>query len=66
MEREETMEKTKKIISVDELKKWIENWFYTVKYYHPYSKSNNIPIDELYDILDRMPSVNGNAEEVNN
>jgi ABC-type proline/glycine betaine transport system substrate-binding protein len=24
--------------------------------WHPYSKSNNIPITELYDILERMPS----------
>lgn len=52
-----------KIISVDELKEWIDNWFDLCRYYHPYSKCNNIPIDELYDILDKMPSIDGNDEE---
>ena len=43
-----------KTISVNELKEWIENWFYKNKYYHPYSKNNSIPITELYDILDQI------------
>ena len=45
-----------KTISINELKEWIENWFYKNKYYHPYSKSNSIPITELYDILDQISS----------
>ena len=49
--------KEKKMIEKKELKEWIENWFTTNKYYHPYSKSNNIPINELYDILEHMPTV---------
>lgn len=44
-------------IDKKELKEWVENWFYQNKYYHPYSKSNNIPCSELYDILERMPTV---------
>ena len=49
-----------KIISVNELKEWIFNWFRMNKYYHPYSKSNNIPIDELYSILDSIPESKDN------
>lgn len=45
------------LIDKKELKEWVENWFYQNKYYHPYSKSNNIPCSELYDILERMPTV---------
>ena len=45
------------LIDKKELKEWIENWFETNKYYHPYSKSNNIPIIELYDILEQMPTI---------
>lgn len=46
-----------KSIEVDELKEWVENWFVKNRYYHPYSKTNNIPIPELYDILERMPTI---------
>lgn len=46
----------KKHIEVNELKEWVENWFYQDRYYHPYSKSNNIPVPELYDLLERMPA----------
>ncbi len=49
--------KMPKYINVDELKEWIENWFEKNAYYHPYSKANNIPIPELYDILERIPTV---------
>ena len=45
-----------KVIEVKELKEWVQNWFEVNKYYHPYSKSNDIPIPELYDILERMPT----------
>lgn len=46
-----------RLISVDELKEWIKNWFDVNRNYHPYSKQNNIPIQELYDILERMPTI---------
>ena len=46
-----------RIIDVGELKEWVKNWFEKNRYYHPYSKTNNIPITELYDILKQMPTV---------
>lgn len=46
-----------RLINADELKEWVENWFEKNRYYHPHSKANNIPIPELYDILERMPTV---------
>ncbi|MBR6987180.1 MAG: hypothetical protein IKH82_03835 [Clostridiales bacterium] len=46
-----------RLIDKKELKEWIESWFTKNKYYHPYSKSNNIPIDELYDILEQLPTI---------
>ena len=46
-----------RLIDKKELKEWIENWATMNKYYHPYSKSNNIPINELYDILEQMPAI---------
>lgn len=45
-----------KYIEISTLKEYIENWFVKHRYYHPYSRSNNIPIDELYDLLDIAPS----------
>ena len=45
------------MVDVSDLKEWVENWFYMNRNYHPYSKSNDIPIQELYDILERMPTV---------
>ena len=46
-----------RLIDANELKEWVENWFTQNKYYHPYSKSNNIPINELYAILKQMPAI---------
>lgn len=46
-----------RLIEVDNLKSWIENWFDKNKYYHPYSKSENISKSELYDILDQIENV---------
>ena len=46
-----------RLIDVNELKEWIENWFTKNRFYHPYAKNNNIPIPELYDILEQMPTV---------
>lgn len=56
-----------RLIDANELKEWVENWLTTNKYYHPHSKSNNIPIIELYDILEHIPTVdtelvNGSTE----
>lgn len=55
-----------KYIEVKELKEWVQNWFETNRYYHPYSKSNNIPITELYDILEQMPSALGLCKDCKN
>ena len=41
-------------IEEKELMEWVQNWFEKNRYYHPYSKSNDIPITELYDILEQM------------
>lgn len=46
-----------RLIDVDELKSWVENYFEMNRYYHPYSKSTNIPAEELYDILAQVPAV---------
>lgn len=45
------------MIEVNNLKSWIENWFDKNKYYHPHSKSENIPKSELYDILEQIENV---------
>ena len=45
-----------RLIDVSVLKEWVENWFTKNRLYHPYAKNNNIPITELYDILEQMPS----------
>ena len=45
-----------KLIDVSALKEWTENWFTKNRLYHPYAKNNNIPITELYYILEQMPS----------
>lgn len=45
-----------KLIDVRALKEWVENWFTKNRLYHPYAKNNNIPITELYDILELIPS----------
>ena len=46
-----------KLIDVRILKEWVENWFTKNRLYHPYAKNNNIPITELYDILEQIPPV---------
>lgn len=45
-----------RLIEVNVLKEWVENWFTKNRAYHPYAKNNNIPITELYDILEQMPT----------
>lgn len=46
-----------RLIDVSALKEWVENWFTKNRLYHPYAKNNNIPITELYDILEQIPNV---------
>lgn len=46
-----------RLIDVRALKEWVENWFTKNRFYHPYAKNNNIPITELYDILELIPSI---------
>ena len=46
-----------KLIDVNTLKEWIENWFVEAVFYLPYNNSNDISIPELYGILERMPTV---------
>ncbi len=45
-----------RLIDANTLKEWVENWFTKNQFYHPYAKNNNIPITELYDMLEQMPS----------
>lgn len=45
-----------RLIDAGVLKEWVENWFTKNRFYHPYAKNNNIPIPELYDIIEQMPS----------
>lgn len=45
-----------KLIYDKELGAWIDNWFTKHRYYHPHSKSTSIPISELKDIVEQMPS----------
>lgn len=49
-----------RLITKEELKEWVEEWveywFFQNKY-HPYLKTNNISCTELYDILERMPTI---------
>lgn len=46
-----------RLIDSNELKEWVNNWFEKHRYYHPHSKANDIPITELYDLLEQMPTV---------
>jgi len=46
----------RKIVNTDTVVEWVQSWLTKDKYYHPYSKQANIPISELYDILEQMPS----------
>lgn len=47
-----------RLIDKNELKEWVDGWFVMNRYYHPYSTQTNIPVSELYDIVERMPTVN--------
>ena len=45
-----------RIIDADELKEWMTNWLKMDHYYHPDAR-NDIPINEIEDIISRMPVV---------
>lgn len=45
-----------KTVNTDTVVEWVQSWLTKDKYYHPYSKQTTIPISELYDILEQMPS----------
>lgn len=55
-EKQRMGETMSKHIDIDELKEWVENWLYKDRYYHNGRVSKNIPIPELYDILEQMPT----------
>lgn len=45
------------LISRKDAIEWVQNILATHLYYHPHSKSRNVPIDEVIDSLERVPSV---------
>lgn len=45
------------LISRKEAIDWVQNILATHLYYHPRSKSRNVPIDEVIDRLERLPFV---------
>ena len=45
------------LISRKEAIEWVQNILATHLYYHPCSKSRNVPIDEVIDRLERQPSI---------
>lgn len=51
-----------KCIDSEELKEWIDEWFRTNEYYHPYANRKTIPVSELYDIIERMPEAPNRLE----
>ena len=42
----------------------IKDWIKLSKYYHPKSKNNKIPIDELRTRIENLPSVTPNDEDM--
>ena len=46
------------LISKEETISYIENWKEVNKYYHPYTKNTNIPIDEVIQVIKDVPSNN--------
>lgn len=45
------------LISREEAIEWVQNILATHLYYHHRSKSRNVPIDEVIDRLERVPSI---------
>lgn len=46
-----------RLIDADELMEWVTNWLKMDHYYHQDEKRDDIPISELEDIIERMPTV---------
>ena len=46
-----------RLIDADVLKENIEQFFVLNRYYHPHSKSQNIPKDEVFDCIDVTPTI---------
>lgn len=46
-----------RLIDANELMEWVKSWQKMDHYYLPYEKRNDIPISELEDIIERMPTV---------
>ena len=44
------------LISRQEAIAWVNNILDVIRYYHPHSKSRNVPIDDVIDALERVPS----------
>lgn len=45
------------LISREQAIEWVQNILDIHLYYHPYSKSRNVPIDDVIDRLERVPSI---------
>ena len=45
------------LISRKDAIEWVQNILTIDRYYHPHSKSRNVPIDEVIDALERVPSI---------
>lgn len=45
-----------RLIDTDVLKEWVENWLYKDRYYHNGRVGKTIPITELYDLLEQIPT----------
>jgi len=43
-------------ISRREAIEWVKNILVVHKYYHPHSRSRNVPIDEVIDALEQVPA----------
>ena len=46
-----------RLIDAEMLMEWVTNWLKMDHYYHSDEKRNDIPIMELKDIIDRLPTV---------
>ena len=47
----------RRLIDTNELMEWVKNWQKMDHYYHSDEKRDDIPISELEDIIERMPTV---------
>jgi len=45
------------LISKQEVFEYIEGWLKMDEYYHPDAEQRNIPVDEVKDIIERVPGI---------